>query len=115
MSSAAKRKSGIPECWVIAGVVPEVVRSSELPLSVVGEVFCDGEESGPQISAASILAKTARDAEMLALHQRFPLYGFDQHKGYPTKKHIAALQAHGVSSVHRRSFAPVKAAIKCRD
>ncbi|MDP1559223.1 MAG: ribonuclease HII [Nitrosomonas sp.] len=68
-----------------------------------------GDSLISEISAASILAKTARDAEMQVLHQRFPLYGFDQHKGYPTRKHIAALQMHGVSAVHRRSFAPVKA------
>ena len=73
-----------------------------------------GDSFIPEISAASILAKTARDAEMLTVHQRFPLYGFDQHKGYPTKKHIAALQIHGVSPVHRQNFAPVKAVIQCR-
>ncbi len=74
-----------------------------------------GDRLIPEISAASILAKTARDEEMLAIHQRFPLYGFDQHKGYPTKKHIAALQTYGVSEVHRQKFAPVKAAIRGRD
>ena len=66
----------------------------------------------PEIMAASILAKTARDAEMLALHLRFPQYGFDRHKGYPTVQHLAALQAHGVCAIHRRSFAPVKALVK---
>lgn len=71
-----------------------------------------GDSLIPEISAASILAKTARDEEMLAIHRRFPLYGFDQHKGYSTKKHIDALQLHGVSVVHRHNFAPVKAAIK---
>lgn len=74
-----------------------------------------GDSFIPEISAASILAKTARDAEMLVVHQRFPLYGFDQHKGYPTKQHIAALQVHGASPVHRQNFAPVKAVIKCRE
>ena len=68
----------------------------------------------PEIMAASILAKTARDAEMLALHLRFPQYGFDQHKGYPTVQHLAALHAHGVCAIHRRSFAPVKALVKAR-
>ncbi|MEO7464740.1 MAG: ribonuclease HII, partial [Nitrosospira sp.] len=67
-----------------------------------------GDSLIPEISAASILAKTARDAVMVALHQRFPHYGFDRHKGYSTEKHIAALQVHGASSVHRRSFAPVR-------
>lgn len=67
-----------------------------------------GDSLIPEISAASILAKTSRDAEMQKLHQYFPLYGFDQHKGYPTKKHLAALHRHGVSEIHRQSFAPIK-------
>lgn len=71
-----------------------------------------GDSKIPEIMAASILAKTARDAEMLALHLRFPQYGFDRHKGYPTSRHIAALQVHGVCAIHRRSFAPVKALVK---
>ena len=67
-----------------------------------------GDLSEPVIGAASILAKVTRDAEMLALHQSYPGYGFDQHKGYPTQAHLSALQALGVSPVHRRSFGPVK-------
>lgn len=67
-----------------------------------------GDSLIPEISAASILAKTARDAEMVALHQRFPHYGFDCHKGYSTVRHIAALQVHGASVIHRRSFAPIR-------
>jgi ribonuclease HII len=67
-----------------------------------------GDSLIPEISAASILAKTARDAEMMRLHQDFPHYGFDRHKGYPTAAHIIALQEHGISREHRRSFAPVK-------
>ncbi len=71
-----------------------------------------GDRKIPEIMAASILAKTARDAEMCALHQCFPQYGFDRHKGYPTLQHLVALQIHGVSEIHRRSFAPVKALVK---
>lgn len=67
-----------------------------------------GDGSVPSISAASILAKTARDAAMLALHQRLPQYGFNQHKGYPTAAHLVALEMYGVSSEHRRSFGPVR-------
>ena len=67
-----------------------------------------GDSSVAAISAASILAKTARDAAMLLLHEHYPQYGFDGHKGYPTAAHIAALKLHGVSSVHRRSFRPVR-------
>ena len=60
------------------------------------------------IAAASILAKTARDAEMCRLHLRFPEYGFDEHKGYPTPGHLKALRRHGVCEVYRRSFGPVR-------
>ncbi len=67
-----------------------------------------GDSSVAAISAASILAKTARDAAMLLLHERYPQYGFDGHKGYPTAAHVAALKLHGVSDVHRRSFRPVR-------
>ncbi len=67
-----------------------------------------GDASVPAISAASILAKTARDRELIALHERYPQYGFDRHKGYPTAEHLAALQLHGPSPVHRSSFAPVR-------
>jgi len=67
-----------------------------------------GDRLHPVISAASILAKTARDAEMLRMHERFPQYGFDRHKGYPTAEHLALLRQHGASAIHRRSFAPVR-------
>ena len=73
-------------------------------LPVVG-----GDDLVDAISAASILAKTGRDAALLDLHQTYPQYGFDQHKGYPTAMHLERLQQHGVSPVHRRSYAPVRA------
>ncbi|MBE0614166.1 MAG: ribonuclease HII [Burkholderiales bacterium] len=67
-----------------------------------------GDCSIPAISAASILAKTARDAEMLRLHLLYPHYGLDRHKGYPTAAHLAALQIHGACDIHRRSYAPIR-------
>jgi ribonuclease HII len=67
-----------------------------------------GDSKVPAISAASILAKTARDAEMLRLHQLYPQYGLDRHKGYPTAAHLAALERHGVCEIHRRSYAPIR-------
>jgi ribonuclease HII len=67
-----------------------------------------GDRSVPQISAASILAKTERDAEMLRLHAQFPGYALDRHKGYPTPEHLALLTRYGASIIHRRSFAPVR-------
>ena len=64
------------------------------------------------IAAASILAKTARDAEMYALDARHPQYGFARHKGYGTPAHLAALQAYGALPEHRAGFAPVKAVLQ---
>jgi len=68
-----------------------------------------------EIAAASILAKTTRDAEMLEHHLVFPQYGFNRHKGYPTKEHIAALEQYGASEIHRQSFSPVKAVKNIND
>ena len=67
-----------------------------------------GDSTVPSISAASILAKTERDAEMLRLHSLYPQYGLDRHKGYPTKAHLDALRQHGVLEIHRRSYAPIR-------
>jgi len=66
-----------------------------------------GDRYVPVISAASILAKTARDALLVELDREYPLYGFAQHKGYATPEHLAALDKHGPCPIHRRSFAPV--------
>ena len=67
-----------------------------------------GDRRRNVISAASILAKTARDAEMCRLHERYPGYGFDQHKGYSTPEHLAMLERLGPCAIHRRSFEPVR-------
>lgn len=77
-------------------------------LSMCAEAVVGGDDKVAEISAASILAKTARDAALLALHEQYPHYAFDQHKGYPTALHLARLQEHGVSPVHRKSYAPVR-------
>ncbi len=71
-----------------------------------------GDATVPAISAASILAKVARDAEMCSLDSCFPGYGFSQHKGYPTPAHLDALAKQGVSAIHRRSFAPVRKLVR---
>jgi len=84
-------------------------RCPRLPMPARAVVRGDATE--PAISAASILAKTARDEVMLALHRQYPVYGFDGHKGYPTAAHVAALRAHGACPAHRRSFRPVRDAI----
>ena len=66
-----------------------------------------GDDTEPAISAASIVAKVLRDRFMLLLDRKYPHYGFAKHKGYPTEMHVAALRQHGVSRVHRLTFAPV--------
>lgn len=68
----------------------------------------EGDDKVHAISAASILAKTARDAALVALHDAYPQYAFDQHKGYGTALHLARLREHGPCPVHRRSFSPVR-------
>lgn len=72
-----------------------------------GQAVVKGDARHDAIAAASILAKVARDAQMLILDARYPAYGFARHKGYPTKAHLAALERHGPLAEHRRSFAPV--------
>lgn len=81
-------------------------------LNIAAQAVVKGDSLVAEISAASILAKVARDQEMLLLHQKYPQYGFDRHKGYPTKFHLEALEKYGILSEHRQSFAPVKKYIK---
>lgn len=78
-------------------------------MSVRSEAIVKGDDKVPAISAASILAKTARDHALRLLHVQYPHYAFDQHKGYPTALHLERLRLHGVSPVHRTSYAPVRA------
>lgn len=88
------------EAWIDGNRCPK--------LACRARAFVQGDRLHPVISAASILAKTARDSEMLRMHERYPQYGFDRHKGYPTAEHLALLRRHGASDIHRRSFAPVR-------
>lgn len=86
------------------------VDGNRLPiLSIAAEAIVQGDVTEPAISAASILAKTHRDALMRQLDSSYPGYGFAVHKGYPTVAHLAALRRLGVCAIHRRSYAPVKA------
>ena len=80
-------------------------------LKLPAEAIVKGDSKIPAISAASILAKTARDAEMYALAERYPQYGFERHKGYGTAAHLQAIKQLGVCPQHRRSFAPVAQAL----
>jgi len=84
-------------------------RCPELPYP--SEAIIKGDSLVPAISAASILAKVVRDHEMVAFDKIYPGYGFASHKGYPTAQHMQALKTLGVTPIHRRSFAPVKAVL----
>lgn len=88
------------EVWVDGNRPPKL----EIPV----RTFVGGDRLHACISAASILAKTGRDAEMLRLHGLHPHYGLDRHKGYPTAAHLSALEAHGACEIYRTSFAPVR-------
>ncbi len=78
-------------------------------LAMPSRAIIGGDALEPAISAASILAKTARDAEMLRIHADYPHYALDRHKGYDTAAHRAALEMYGPACFHRKSFAPVRA------
>lgn len=81
-------------------------RCPELPFPA--RAIVKGDDTEPSISAASILAKTARDKEMRRLAVMYPEYGFERHAGYPTAEHLAALDRHGPCPIHRKSFGPVQ-------
>lgn len=86
-----------------------LVDGNRLPsFDLPARAIVGGDATVAAISAASILAKTARDAEMLRLHLTAPAYGLDRHKGYGTAAHLEALRVHGAAAFHRRSFAPVR-------
>jgi ribonuclease HII len=94
------------------GVIPDLVQvdGNKCPkISLPCEAIVQGDSKVQAISAASILAKVARDGELYELDKIYPQYGFAKHKGYPTAAHLLALQAHGICPQHRLSYAPVKA------
>jgi ribonuclease HII len=94
------------------GITPDLVQvdGNKCPkISLPCEAIVKGDSKIQAISAASILAKVARDAELYELDKIYPQYGFAQHKGYPTSAHLLALRVHGICPQHRLSYAPVKA------
>ena len=103
---------GMREAVLGLSVAPKRARidGNKIPpgLPCAAEAWVKGDARDAAIGAASILAKVTRDRLMLALHDRWPMYGFDQHKGYPTAAHLTALQEHGPCPEHRRSYAPVR-------
>ncbi|NND49732.1 MAG: ribonuclease HII [Rhizobiales bacterium] len=90
-----------------------IVDGNQLPqLSCPCEAIIGGDRKSLSIAAASIIAKVTRDRMMEELARAFPQYGFERHRGYPTKAHIASLNAHGPCPHHRRSFGPVAATLR---
>lgn len=92
-------------------IVPQVVLSDAMPLSIKGiknEAIIKGDTKSASIAAASIVAKVERDRYMVDMAKKYPDYGFEKHKGYPTKQHLAALKKVGVCPIHRTSYAPVR-------
>jgi len=92
-------------------VTPDLVQvdGNKCPnISLPCEAIVQGDSKVAAISAASILAKVARDAELYELDEQYPHYGFAQHKGYPTALHLEMLTLHGISPIHRLTYAPVK-------
>jgi len=102
MRRAVTALAVVPELALVDGL-----HCPQLPIEV--RAIVDGDAKVKAISAASILAKTERDAEMVRLAERYPQYGFERHKGYPTPEHLELLQRFGPCAVYRRSFAPVRA------
>lgn len=88
--------------------IPVLVDGNAAPKGCAWQCVIGGDARVSAIAAASILAKTERDAAMYRLHQEYPQYGFDRHKGYGTAQHRDALAKFGVTPWHRRSFAPVR-------
>lgn len=92
----------------IGGAVVDGNQLAPLPERVAQQTIIGGDRKSPAIMAASIIAKVTRDQRMVQEAARFPGYGFEVHKGYPTKKHCEALRRLGATPIHRRSFAPVR-------
>lgn len=90
-----------------------IVDGNQIPkgITIDCEAIVGGDLSHAEISAASILAKVTRDQQMVELDAQYPAFGFAKHKGYPTKAHFEAIEAHGVIDQHRRSYAPVRKAL----
>jgi ribonuclease HII len=106
-------KEGMLRCIEKIDVKPDFALTDAMPLGSVlpHEAIVKGDAKSISIGAASILAKVTRDRIMIEYAKQYPEYGFEKHKGYPTKAHKEALFKYGVTPIHRKSFAPVKEAM----
>ncbi|MFU8786552.1 MAG: ribonuclease HII [Candidatus Izemoplasmataceae bacterium] len=103
-------KLGMIEAVSALDKKPDFVLSDAMPLTGLGipyEAIIKGDQKSATIAAASILAKVSRDRYMVSLHDKYPEYGFDKHKGYPTKMHLEALNKYGITKEHRKTFKPI--------
>ncbi|MCB5184361.1 ribonuclease HII [Methylobacillus gramineus] len=106
-ASLLAMKRAIEQLSIVPGQV--LVDGLHCPnISIPAQGIVKGDSKVKEISAASILAKTARDHEMYQMHAMYPQYDFAKHKGYPTAQHLKLLAEHGASEIHRRSYAPVR-------
>lgn len=106
-ASLLAMKRAIEQLQIQADLV--LVDGNKCPnINLPCEAIVKGDSKVQAISAASILAKTARDAELYELHMQYPQYGFAKHKGYPTAEHLQMLTIYGITPIHRLSYAPVK-------
>ncbi len=101
MALAVQNMSTLPDILLVDG-------REKPPIQIVSKTIIKGDSLSRSIGAASIVAKHTRDVAMLDYHKEWPEYGFDSHKGYPTKAHINALKEHGPTPIHRLSFRPVQ-------
>ena len=91
-------------------IKPDYILIDAVPLDIFtpNEPIIKGDQKSMSIAAASIIAKTTRDAYMIEMDKLFPLYGFKDHKGYGTEKHIKAIHMYGITPIHRKTFKPIK-------
>jgi ribonuclease HII len=101
MNEAMLRLSALPDHTLVDGPYIFSVKGGQTPI-------IDGDAKSYSIAAASVLAKVTRDRLMREYHEKFPQYGFDEHKGYSTPRHLEAIQQHGPCPIHRKSFSPFK-------
>ena len=101
-------KAAIDECLKICKIEHILIDAMPLQLDIPTTSIIKGDLKSITISAASVIAKVTRDRMLDELHEKFPMYDFKKNKGYPTKKHLEAIEEYGIIPEHRRSYGPVK-------